>query len=181
MLIIYTGDGKGKTTAAFGMALRAAGWGRRVAIFQFVKEESWEEGARNAIRSNLKDKIEIEALGIGFVGIMGDRKPFTVHKKAAKDGVRLVLKLLKSPKILKYDLIICDEILGALHGGLLEREDIERIFQTMVADTEKHVDLVFTGRNAPKWLVDRADLVTEMRKIKHPFDRGLQAKKGIDY
>lgn len=170
MLIIYTGNGKGKTTAALGMALRASGYNKRVCILQFVKEEAWPEGARVAIRKNLKN-ITIKALGSGWVGIMGDKKPLAFHKQAAKKAVAETLKALQSKK---YDLVILDELLGSLHGKLITKTDVLKIVTTKT-------DLVLTGRNAPAWLIKKADLVTEMQEIKHPFERGIQAKQGIDY
>ncbi len=170
MLIIYSGNGKGKTTAAFGLALRASGYNKKVLILQFVKEEAWPEGARVVIRENLKN-ITIKALGSGWVGIMGDKKPLSFHKKAAKKAVSECLKAIKSKK---FDLIILDELIGSLHGKLITKSDVLKIIKTPT-------DLVLTGRNCPDWLIKKADLVTEMKEIKHPFQKGLQAKKAIDY
>jgi cob(I)alamin adenosyltransferase len=174
MLIIYTGSGKGKTTASFGMALRASGYGKNVLILQFVKEESWPEGARIAIRKNLST-VEIRALGSGWIGIMGDKKPLSNHKKSAQNAVKEAIKAIKSKK---YDLIILDELLGTLHGKLITKKEVRSLLNTSYAIRNSPPDLVFTGRNAPKWLVDKADLVTEMKEIKHPFQKGIQAKKG---
>ena len=175
MLIIYTGNGKGKTTASFGLALRASGYGKKVLILQFVKEESWPEGARVAIRKNLPN-IEIKALGSGWVGIMGDKKPLSQHKKSAQNAVSEAIKAIKSKK---YDLIILDELLGTLHGKLISKTDVQKILLSAIRYPLSA--LVLTGRNAPKWLIDKADLVTEMLEVKHPFQKGLQAKKGIDF
>lgn len=178
MLIIYTGNGKGKTTAALGMALRAAGYGKKVCILQFVKQESWAEGARLSIRKYLSDYITIKAFGSGFVGIMGDTKDISEHKKSAKSAVREAVKVISSGE---YALVILDEILGSLHGGLILKKDVVEILDTLYEIRNTAPDLVFTGRNAPKWLIDKADLVTEMREIKHPFTSGIRAKKGIDF
>lgn len=175
MLIIYTGNGKGKTTAAFGLALRASGYDKKVCILQFVKEETWPEGARIAIRKNLKN-ITINALGSGWVGIMGDKKPLSFHKKNAKKTVAEALKIIKSKK---FDLIILDEILGSLHGKLITKSEVSKILTT--STQQPATDVMLTGRNAPAWLIKKADLVTEMQEIKHPFQKGIQAKKGIDY
>lgn len=175
MLIIYAGNGKGKTTAAFGLALRSIGWGKRVGIFQFVKSKTWPEGARRAIESSFsfRKNITTRTLGAGFVGIIGDRKPFSVHKKAAKKALKI------------------DEILGALTGGLITAADIKSIVRAHQSPSKgvvfrkalrgQEIDLVFTGRNAPAWLIKKADLVTEMKEVKHPFQRGIQAKQGIDF
>lgn len=175
MLIIYTGNGKGKTTASFGLALRASGYGKKVLILQFVKEESWPEGARVAIRKHLPN-IKIKALGSGFVGILGDKKPITEHKKSAQKAVQQALKAIESQK---YDVIILDELLGTLHGKLITKTDVQKILAT--SNKQLTTDLVLTGRNAPAWLIKKADLVTEMVEVKHPFQKGIQAKKGIDF
>ncbi|OGG18489.1 hypothetical protein A2721_01735 [Candidatus Gottesmanbacteria bacterium RIFCSPHIGHO2_01_FULL_47_48] len=175
MLIIYTGTGKGKTTAAFGLALRASGYGQKVCILQFVKEESWPEGARVAIRKHLKN-ITIKALGSGFVGIMGDQKPLEEHQQSAAIALKEAEKAIRSKK---YNLIILDELLGSLHGGLLNDSDVQNLLLT--ANRYPLTALVLTGRHAPQWLIDKADLVTEMKEVKHPFQKGLQAKKGIDF
>lgn len=177
MLIIYTGNGKGKTTASFGMALRSSGYGKKVLILQFVKEESWPEGARVAIRKTIPN-IEIKALGSGWVGIMGDKKPLSEHKKNA---LKTVMEAIKAIKSKKYDLIILDELLGTLHGKLISKDNVEKIIKSAFVGKQWTVDLVFTGRNAPKWLIAKADLVTEMLEVKHPFQKGIQAKKGIDF
>lgn len=177
MLIIYTGSGKGKTTAAFGLALRASGYDKKILILQFVKEEAWPEGARVAIRKNLKN-ITIKALGTGWVGIMGDKKPLSFHQKSAQKAIGDAIKAIKSKK---YDLVILDELLGSLHGKLISRTDVIKILNSAVDGSQWTVDLVFTGRNAPNWLIKKAALVTEMKEIKHPFKKGLQAKKAIDY
>ncbi|MDP3724524.1 MAG: cob(I)yrinic acid a,c-diamide adenosyltransferase [bacterium] len=173
LLIVYTGNGKGKTTAALGMALRASGYGWKVAVLQFVKEEAWPSGERAVIRKNLKN-IHIEALGSGFVGIMGDKKPRDVHRKKAQYALKKVGDVLGDET---YQLVILDELLGALRGRLVMRKDVESILRQKPEPTH----LVLTGRHAPKWLVARADLVTEMKEIKHPFSTGRQATKGIDF
>lgn len=175
MLIVYTGNGKGKTTAALGMALRASGYGKKVCILQFVKQESWPEGARTAIRKNLSN-ITIKALGTGFVGIMGDTKPKETHIEAARKSLKTALKAISSGK---YDLIILDELLGALKGKLITKVDVQNILNT--ESKIPNTDLVLTGRHCPPWLIKEADLVTEMKEIKHPFQKGIQAKRGIDF
>jgi cob(I)alamin adenosyltransferase len=175
MLIIYTGNGKGKTTAALGLALRAVGYNKKICILQFVKEESWPEGARKAIRTtDLKKNITIKALGSGFVGILGDTKPKEVHQNNATKAIQIALEAITSGG---YDIVILDELLGALHGQLISKKDVEEILTA----GSKVSDLVLTGRNAPQWLIKQADLVTEMKEIKHPFQKGIQAKKGIDF
>lgn len=159
------------------MALRAAGYNKKILILQFVKQESWPEGARVAIRKHLKN-ITIKALGSGFVGIMGDQKPIAEHQQSAANALKEAVKAIKSKK---YDLIILDELLGTLHGNLIDDEDVQKMLNTLSTIRNTPPDLVLTGRNAPKWLIDQADLVTEMREVKHPFQKGIEAKKGIDF
>lgn len=176
MLIIYTGNGKGKTTAALGLALRAVGYNKKICILQFVKEESWPEGARKAIRTtDLKKNITIKALGSGFVGILGDTKPKEVHQMNATRAIEIALEAVDSGR---YGIVILDELLGALHGKLVSQKDIKKILNSYA---NSKIDLVLTGRNAPKWLINEADLVTEMKEVKHPFQKGIQAKKAIDF
>ncbi|MBI2447988.1 cob(I)yrinic acid a,c-diamide adenosyltransferase [Candidatus Microgenomates bacterium] len=178
MILLFTGNGKGKTTATLGLALRASGWDKKVIILQFVKEESWPEGARKAIRENLPH-ITIEALGSGFVGIMGDKKTKEEHQKSARKALQRATEVIESKK---YNIVILDEILGALHGELIGRKDMEDIIRIYLAmNSNQDLDLVLTGRNAPEWLIKKADLVTEMKEIKHPFQKGIRAKKGLDF
>lgn len=176
MLVIYTGNGKGKTTAAFGLALRAVGYHKKICILQFVKEESWPEGARKTIRTtDLKKNIVIKALGSGFVGILGDTKPKHVHQNNAAKALKTALEAVNSGE---YDIVILDELLGALHSELISQDQVKKILETNF-----HVKntLILTGRHAPKWLINKADLVTEMKEIKHPFQKGIQAQKAVDY
>lgn len=173
MLIIYTGLGKGKTSAAIGAAIRSTGWKKKVVIVQFIKEESWASGERAVLRSL---GVDLFVMGKSWVGIMGDKKEKVIHINAAKAAVEKVLDLFKQGS---YDLIICDEILGALYGNLIRKTDINKILKSYLLNPNS--DLIFTGRNAPDWLIKKADLVTEMVKVKHPYDKGIIAKKGIDY
>jgi len=173
MIIVYTGNGKGKTTAAIGAVIRSVGWKKKVVIVQFIKHESWPSGERTILR-NLG--VEVFVMGKSWVGIMGDKKELNEHKNAAKDAVEKVVATLNSAK---FDLIVCDEILGALHSGLILKSDVLSILNTLYK--MQNTDLIMTGQNAPKWLIEKSDLVTEMKKIKHPYDNGLLAKKGIDF
>ena len=164
---IYTGTGKGKTTAAFGLAVRAAGAGLRVCIYQFIKGSPYSE---NNIFDHI-DAIEVEQCGRGCF-IRG--KPGPKDIECAQRGLEKARASIRSGK---YDLVILDEINIALKLGLIKASDI--------IDTIKEkpisVELVLTGRYCPKGLLKYADLVTEMRKIKHPFDKGIMARKGIEF
>ncbi len=171
LTIIYIGNGKGKTSAAAGLAIRAAGTGLKVLYAQFVKGD-WPSGERK-ILSELGN-VDVKLLGRGFVGILGDRKPIEEHIKAAKEGLKFVTKALKSRK---YDLVIADEAISAIEAKLLSSEDIYKLIKTK----PRAVHLCLTGHKRIKKLIDAADLVTEMRMLKHPYYQGILAQKGIDY
>lgn len=170
LTIIYIGNGKGKTSAAAGLALRAAGTGLKVLFLQFVKGD-WPSGEREAL---MKLGVEVRVLGRGFVKILGDRKPISEHVKAAKAAVRASIAALKSKK---YDLVILDEALSAIEEKLLTVDDVHGIIKGKPAS----VHLCLTGHNNFKKLTAAADLVTEMKMVKHPYYKGILAQKGIDY
>lgn len=172
LIIVYTGDGKGKTTAALGLCLRAVGYGKKVAIVQFVKG-SWHYGELDGIK-RLEPEVEIIRMGKGFVGIIDDKLPREEHEKAAAEAVEFVFELMRSEK---YDIIILDELNVAVYLGLIDIEDVLRLIQSK----PEQLDLVITGRNAHEKLIEVADLVTEMKEIKHPYKKGILAKEGIDF
>lgn len=172
LVIVYTGDGKGKTTAALGIALRSVSYRLKVLFFQFIKG-SWMSGEVEALKK-LSPFIELIRGGEGFVGIVDDRLPREVHEKAARESLDKVTKRLVSGE---YDVVILDEVIGAVAGNLLTVKDLLELIKAKPGYT----DLILTGRNAPKELIEVADLVTEMKEIKHPFQKGLFAKRGIDY
>jgi cob(I)alamin adenosyltransferase len=172
MVIIYTGHGKGKTTAALGLALRAAGHGRRVLILQFMKGD-WEYGELKGIE-RLHPEVTITPLGIGCVGILGDDKPLEEHQKAADEALGIAREAMSSNQ---YDIIILDEINIAAHLNLLTVTDVIQL----IADRPRNLTLVLTGRFADDKFIEVADLVTEMKEIKHPFQKGITSRKGIDY
>lgn len=174
MIQIYTGDGKGKTTAAMGLALRACGAKKRVAILQFMKK-----GDSSEIKAIKKYKLPIDvfAFGIGFYKILGDKKPKSEHKKAAEKGFKKAEQIIKSEK---YDLIILDEINVAIDLGLLDIDNVIDLLQK--AESEKlKADIVLTGRNAHSKLKKLADLVSIIKKEKHYFDKNVPARKGIEF
>ncbi len=172
MIIIYTGDGKGKTTAALGLCLRAVGHGLRVGIVQFMKSD-WEYGELKSLKQFLP-QVTVKTLGAGCVGIMGDDQPLEVHKQAASDALNEAKREMVSGK---YDILILDEINIALHLNLLDLPDVVDLLQGKPAQ----LTCLLTGRSAPVELIERADLVTEMIEIKHPFQKGKLSQKGIDY
>ncbi|MBL7077283.1 MAG: cob(I)yrinic acid a,c-diamide adenosyltransferase [Kiritimatiellae bacterium] len=165
---VYTGDGKGKTTAAAGLALRAVGAGKRVFIGQFIKAKDSHEMA--VLRSRCPEAT-IEQFGEGRL-IRG--KPSPEDIAAARLGVERLLAVLASGD---YDVVIADEANGALGAGLITVETL----LSFVEARPNSVELVITGRNAPPELIDHADLVTEMQKVKHCFDAGIPAREGIEY
>ena len=172
LLVVYTGNGKGKTTAALGMCVRAVGYNWHIAVVQFVKG-SWKYGELKGIKK-LAPNVELTVIGEGFVGILDDTKEFSEHQEAARKGLKLATEKLTSGA---YQLVILDELNVALDLKLVDREQVEALLNAR----PENLDLVITGRGAPDWLIERADLVTEMTEIKHPYQKGIQAKKGIDW
>jgi cob(I)alamin adenosyltransferase len=172
LLIVYTGDGKGKTTAALGMCVRAIGYDWRICLIQFVKG-SWKYGELKGLK-RLEPNVELHVIGEGFVGILDDDKSFDEHRLAAKKGVDLAIEKLRSGS---YQLIILDELSVAQTLGLVTADELESILSAR-AETQ---NLVITGRGASEWLKDKADLVTEMKEIKHPYQKGILAQKGVDW
>ncbi len=172
LVIVYTGNGKGKTTAALGMAVRAVGYGMRVVMIQFIKG-SWHYGEIDgALR--LKPEFELITAGRGFVGIMDDDLPRDVHVAAAREALKVSREMLLSNM---YDIVILDEVNYAVRLGLVSVEDVLDLIKVKPYSTT----LVLTGNYADERIIDEADLVTEMREIKHPFKKGIKALKGIDF
>ncbi len=172
LVIVYTGGGKGKTTAALGLALRAAGHGRRTCMVQFIKG-SWHYGEMDSSR-RLEPEFEMVAVGKGFVGIIDDKTPKEDHAAIAREAVKVSRERILSGR---YDVVILDEINYAVDLGLVDVSDVLGLVRSRPAG----VDLVLTGNHARDEVVGEADLVTEMREVKHPFRRGIKARKGIDF
>lgn len=164
---VYTGNGKGKTTAALGLALRAAGAGMRVFVGQFIKEEKASE---HTALERFADLISVAQFGRGMCIT---RKPAHEDIEAAKEGMRKTGEALASGQ---YDLVILDEINVAVSLGLVDVEDVLRLIREKPSTAE----LVLTGRGADERLIAEADLVTEMRDIKHYWDKGVKARRGIE-
>jgi cob(I)alamin adenosyltransferase len=167
---IFTGDGKGKTTAALGTVLRAAGHGLKVSVIFFIKGH-FAKGEYKTLRT--LPNVKVNAFGLRrFIkrGAVVDPKE-KAQAKAALDAARADITSGK------FDLMVLDEINYACFFGLIEPADILQL----IKDKPLQVELILTGRGADKKLIDAADLVTEMKNIKHPFDKGIQARKGIEY
>ncbi|KKR80313.1 MAG: Cob(I)alamin adenosyltransferase [Candidatus Daviesbacteria bacterium GW2011_GWC1_40_9] len=171
MVIVYTGEGKGKTTAALGLALRAAGYKKKVLIVQFGK--AWFTGELEGIKK-LSPYVKLIQGGKGFVKILNDKLPLSQHQKVAQETFGMLYKETTSGK---WDVVIADEIIGAVAGKLLKISDILKL----INHKPKKLDLVLTGHHASLKIIEKADLVTEMQAIKHPFEKGFLAKVGIDY
>jgi len=166
---VYTGNGKGKTSAAFGLALRATGRGLKVCIIQFIK------GGFDYGELYVADKLpglKLKAFGRG---------KFVSEKKPDKEDVDLAEEALKTAeeavKSREYDVIVLDEVNVALNLKLVRTERVLQLIKDKPAQTE----LVLTGRKAPKEIIEAADLVTEMVEVKHPYNKGFKARKGIEY
>lgn len=168
-LQLYVGTGKGKTTAALGLCLRAAGAGLRIYFGQFLKPPRSSEV--RTLQERFSDQIAYEALGpFRFI----PKAPTPQEKQTAREGLRRIEAVLSSGK---YDLVVGDEALTAVSAGLFSETDLTLLAAARPSD----VELVLTGREAGPALVEMADLVTEMRAVKHYFDRGVKARPGIEY
>ena len=172
LVLVLTGEGKGKTTSCLGMAVRAVGYGMRVAMIQFIKG-SLHYGELDGAK-RLAPEFELIPMGKGFVGIRGDSLPFSDHAAAAGKALATARKKMLSGK---YDVIILDEIHVAVHLGLVALSDLLAVIRERPDD----VHLILSGRHAHEEVVRLAHLVTEMRNIKHPYELGIEAEKGIDY
>ena len=172
---IYTGDGKGKTTAAFGLALRAAGQGNKVLIYQFLKPSSLDIGERFALQLGAV-RIRVEALDVPWdmSKSFEDEKAVNKIQGAISEALE---RIAQTAEKRFYDLLILDEIVFCLSKGLAKFEDVKNI----VDRRHPSVEIVLTGRDATQELIELADLVTEMKNIKHPFDKGTAARRGIEY
>lgn len=172
---IYTGDGKGKTTAAFGLALRAAGQGNKVLIYQFLKPASLDTGERFALQLGAV-RIRVEALDLPWdmAKSFNDEQAIVRMQAAIKE---VLDKLAQTAEKKFYDVLILDEIIFCLSKNLAKFEDVRRIIDKRASG----VEIVMTGRGASKELIEIADLVTDMKNIKHPFEKGIVSRKGIDF
>ncbi|MDK1030936.1 MAG: cob(I)yrinic acid a,c-diamide adenosyltransferase [Planctomycetia bacterium] len=167
LIIVLTGEGKGKTTSALGQAMRAAGRGFAVAVIQFIKAQ---RSGEHHIADMLPGKIEIHLAGRGFVrGTPGPEDIF-----AATQGLGLARQKMGSGK---FGMVILDEVIVAANCGLLPWQDVF----DLLAQRPPEVHLILTGRGAPEELIRRADIVTEMKSVKHPFGEGAAAQEGIEF
>lgn len=178
VVVVYTGDSKGKTSASIGLMCRALGTDWRVAYIQFIKH--WEVGEHKFINKILpvfEENLTFYKGGKGFFNA-GDISAKNVseneHKVAAKVTYDFAYECTTNGK---YDLVVCDEINNAVNDGLLSKNDLEKLIE----NKSKKTNLCLTGRNFPEDLLDRVDIATNMSKIKHHFDEKFLANKGVDY
>lgn len=174
--VAYVGDGKGKTTAAVGVATRAIGYGWKTLFFQFFKSPQWPSGERDALR---KLGATVEVHGEGFVGILGDRKPLRQHQVAARQALDRAWKRIASGE---YQLVVLDEVISCLEQKLFPVSALVKFLQKRRRHTKaKNIHLVLTGHQKFPAVLQLCDVVSEMRMVKHPYYRGFIAVKGIDY
>ncbi|MBV9663078.1 MAG: cob(I)yrinic acid a,c-diamide adenosyltransferase [Actinobacteria bacterium] len=169
LVIVNTGDGKGKSTAAFGMVMRAVARGWRVAVVQFIKSGKWHVGEEKVCKERLG--VDWWAIGEGFSWDSEDLSQDEAVARAAWDHARSVIGAGE------HQLVVLDEVTYPVNWGWIDGADVVEAIRARPAK----VNVVITGRDAPEALVDLADTVTEMRKVKHAYDTGVMAQKGIDY
>ncbi len=168
LVLLNTGDGKGKSTAAFGVVLRGVARGWRVAVIQFVKSDKWKVGEEEVCR---KLGVEWARTGDGFSWLSDDlersaalaKAAWTVAKETIREG--------------QHQLVVLDEITYPVNWGWIDGEEVARVLR----ERPERVNAILTGREAPPELVEVADTVTEMRKVRHAYDKGVRAKRGIDF
>lgn len=169
LILVHTGDGKGKSSSAFGVVARALGWGHQVAVVQYIKG-TWKTGEREFFK-NFSDRLHWHTMGDGFTW---DTQDLERDRQTANVAFDKSCELMSSGE---YDLIVLDEINIVLRYDYLP---VERVIDGL-RQRDKRTSVILTGRDAKARLLDMADLVTEMREIKHPFQAGIKARQGIDF
>ncbi len=168
---VYTGHGKGKTTAALGLALRALGWGLKVMMVQFIK--GYKNVGEIRFSELYPESFTVRQFALDLERDIDEKKVLS-RKREADEAMKFAEEAVRSGA---YDLVILDELNVAVHYGLI---GVERVIR-LVQDKPAHVELVITGRNAPDELVQASDYATEMRLVRHPFQKGVEARPGVDY
>ena len=169
LVILYTGDGKGKTTAALGQAVRAAGHGLKICIIQFIKGK-WETGEAKAAQDHLAEVVEFHTLGTGFTW----KDEESSVREAGRKAWDFAQETISSGR---FDLVVLDELTYLINYRIVE--ELEVIDLLRKRPTRQHV--VITGRGASQGLINAADLATEMRLLKHPYENGIKAQKGVEF
>jgi cob(I)alamin adenosyltransferase len=174
LLMVHTGKGKGKSTAAFGLVMRAIGNGFRIGIVQFVKG-AWQTGERPVLEM-FPDQVEIKAMGEGFTWNTQDRaRDIAAATAAWTEARRMIEAARKAPP--EFDLLVFDELNIVLRYDYLDLNEVVEVLK----NRPPNLHIVVTGRNAKPELIEAADLVTEMTEVKHPFQAGVKAQKGIEF
>lgn len=171
LIYVFTGEGKGKTSAAIGIAFRASGHGQKVAFFQFMKENAPKKGEYASLSAD--PNITIQRFGPSLLK-KRNVSDETLARDAIDKGVNFIDDFIKNNEV---DVVVLDELNVAVHKGLL---DIQKALK-LLEYKNNNVDIIITGRNAPQEIIDKADMVTELKKVKHPYDAGKKAKKGLDF
>ena len=169
LLVVFTGNGKGKTTAALGMAMRAMGHGRRVCFIQFIKGR-WKTGELVSAR-RFAELMDVSTMGQGFIL---DEENIERHKKAGVDAWQFAKGAIISDR---YDIVILDELTYLIKYKMVEEAEVV----DFLTKRPKGMHVIVTGRDAPGSIIDAADMVTEMKEVKHPHKIGIGSQKGIEY
>jgi len=172
LIVVITGHGKGKTTSALGMAVRACGHDMKVCIIQFMKGDIYA-GEWDGVKK-MNCKVELIPTGKGFCGIMGNPYPFREHRDCAQNAIQLVHQKMSSGD---WDILVLDEIINALHLKLV---DLDQVLE-MLRKKPPLMHVVLTGRDAPPPVIDLADTVSEITDVKHAYRKGIEPQPGIDY
>jgi cob(I)alamin adenosyltransferase len=172
LIVVITGEGKGKTTTALGLAVRACGHNLRTSIIQFMKGDIYA-GEWDGIKK-LNCQVELIPTGKGFCGIQGNPYPYKEHRRNAQEAIQLAREKMESGKV---DILILDEINNALHLRLV---DLEQVLE-MIRRKPPWMHLVLTGRDAHPQVIELADTVSEIKEIKHAYRKGIEPQQGIDY
>ena len=171
LTVVITGNGKGKTTSALGMALRASGHGMKVCIIQFMKGDIYA-GEWDGIKQ--LSNVELHVTGKGFCGILGNPYPYSEHRSNAQDAMQLSLEKMNSGA---FDMVILDEINNALKLKLVDLEQVLAILD----QKPEQMHLVLTGRDAHPSIIERADTVSEIVEVKHAYRKDIEPQPGVDY
>jgi cob(I)alamin adenosyltransferase len=173
LTLVFTGNGKGKTTAAVGLTVRAAGNRLRVFFLQFIKGQ-WKTGEREILRGLPGVDLEVTGRGFTIERLRNPKIPLEDHAAAAAHGWQVAKQIVGEGA---YDMVVLDELLGAIKAGLVQLPEVIALVQSKPAT----LHLVLTGRNAPRELIEVADLVSEIQPVKHPLQQGIKAQRGIEF
>ena len=180
LVYVFTGEGKGKTSAALGVAMRAVGQEKRVAMVQWYKEKLWQIGEHRLPELLKQSLFDIYPMGQGFYKLPTDHATADDHKTAAQRALKFADRLLSHhPSSINHQplfILVLDEAVNAVNDGLIDLIDLINLISK-----RGQTHIILTGRNTPKKLIDLADLITEMKNIKHPYDSGRKAVLGLDY